>query len=64
MNERVLERGLEADMVDLSESENENWCEVSVCVAASVHLVLDLTPPVNLVCEVGFPSVSVSDCDC
>ena len=49
--------------MDLSESENDNWCEVSVCVAASVHLVLDLTPPVNLVCEVGFPSVSVSDCE-
>ena len=49
--------------MDLSGSENDNWCEVSVCVAASVHLVLDLTPPVNLVCEWGFPSVSVSDCE-
>ena len=36
MDERVCEKGLEEEVVDLSGNESEDWCEVSVCVLASV----------------------------
>ena len=47
----------EEEMVDLSWDECEHWCEVRVCVLASV---LSL---VNVACDVDLSSVSVSDCE-
>ena len=54
-----FEKGLEEEVVDLSEDESEHWCEESVCVTASVASVL-LISLVDLVCEVDLPSVSVT----
>ena len=49
MNVRVLQKGLEEEMVDVSGDESEHWCEVSVCVLVSVPHVLDLI----FACELG-----------
>ena len=54
MNERVLGKGLEEEVVDLLGEESEHWCEVTVYVPVSVFLVLGLISPVNVVCGVGF----------
>ena len=51
MNVRVLEKGLEQEVVDVSGDESEHWCEVSVCVLVSVPHVLELISPANLVCD-------------
>ena len=41
----------------------EHWCEVNLCVLASVPLVAFLISLVSMVCEVDLPSVSVSVSD-
>ena len=57
-NEKGLGKGVEEEVVDLSGEASEHWCEVSVCVLASVSLVLSL---ISLVNDVNSPSVAVSD---
>ena len=51
---------LEEEVVDLSGGEREHWCQVSVCVPASVLTLTDLFSLVNVVCDVV---VSCWDCE-
>ena len=39
MNVRVLEKGLEEEVVDVSGDEREHWCEVSVCAYLFLFLM-------------------------
>ena len=58
MSEVFFEEVFEEDVVGVSGDESGSWCQVSVCVLASLPSVLVLISPVDMVCDLD---LSVSD---